>query len=216
MKNFYEEDVAILMQGITLHHNTGVLGKLRGELSWANEYAYLLRHYAYARFEPLTFIYKFRRLLDACSPALVEDLLTSEHLHFQTLGLWMACLVDMRVLRTEIESTAVTDRLRLELKLLALGLAGDTVPAKLVPAEELLRGLRTTLSSLTPGVFPLRPALDDQLLQTYLEQAARVKAAYRTGGFDLAKPLLSQPLLRYYQQPHAKWVTSGALPPPRR
>lgn len=187
----------------------GVYGVLKNMKIHARGYQKFVAAYPSVCCEPLNSFYLFRKASGMLDEELLCDLLFSYGWQEANWGAWLAALAPHPVYAAHLERRLPTLPHGQPVLRLALAACGQPIPLEHSDAYAMLEEVRETLNRLPAQSPPLRRNPTAEQEQEYNRHSLLIRAAYRSGGFEAAYPLMSHGVMGYYHMSHAEWLAAG-------
>lgn len=182
----------------------------------AQAYRSVLMDYQHVRYMPLEPFYQLRKATSTLDEELLCDLLFSYSSGY--MGAWFAALAPQPAYVRHLERSLALYQQPGTVTRLALAACGHDVPADLEDTYAQLTGIRNMLKLLPALPAPLRQHWTREQIAAIKQELRALRRAYRAGGYDGARTLLSQGIWGYFRMTHQEWLAAGApaapaLPP---
>lgn len=161
---------------------------------------------------PLDKFYLYRKATGMLDEELLCDLLFSYTYGWREANwaAWLAALAPQPAYAAHLARRLPTLSNGSTLMQLALAACGQAMPQELRKNYATLEEVRETLNRLPACPAPLRRSPTPDHERAFKRERIVIRDAFRTGGLDAAKPMLSQGCVGYYTMSHAEWLAAGA------
>jgi hypothetical protein len=184
----------------------GLLSEMRAR---GTTYGKFLAQYPAVICEPLDFHYICRRAAAQLNVRLLQDLLFAYGWREANWGAWLAALAPNQEFVAYLaerrpnllHGTQVID--------LALAACGEPLAIDLEKAYADLVEVVFMLKKMPIECLPMRIFPSPEVEKAYNQECEALRAAYRSGGVDLAAEHLGQGLLRHYGLTYKEWLGEG-------
>lgn len=178
----------------------------------ARSYQKFIGAYPAVRCEPLESFYLFRRGADMLDEEHLCDLLFCYSWREANWGAWLAALAPRPAYLPHLARRVAAPGERDGSKVFQLALAacGNPLPQELSDLYAVLEEVRETLDRLPSRPAPLRRDATRDQERAFNRERLVLLDAFRSGGVEAAKNLLTQGIIGYFGMSYPAWLAAGA------